>query len=222
MNPAPIVFIYALVDAKGVPRYVGSTVDPEARLKYHWSHRRQARHVVSLWLKGLDGPPLIAVLQGVASEGRYEAEADWTLLLRRLGHPLLNKHGGATPSAETRAKLATANVGKRMSAEARAKMSAAGRGRPKSAEHRRKIAEGNRGRVPSPETRARISESLTGRPLSEEHRAKLSAALKGRPLSESHREALRGKTHSAATRTKISAAVRVDRERKRAERALVI
>ncbi|MGV9243577.1 NUMOD3 domain-containing DNA-binding protein [Streptomyces sp. NPDC003710] len=222
MNALPMAFIYALVDAKGTPRYVGSTVDVEARLRYHWSHRRQPRHVVSAWLNQLDEPPLIAVLQGVAPEDRYGAEADWTLYLRKLGHPLLNRHVGATPNAETRAKLAAANLGRKMSAEARAKMSAAHRGRPKSAETRRRMSEAQRGRAHGSETRAKISESLTGKSLSEEHRAKLSATLKGRPLSETHREALRGKTHTPEARAKMSAAVRAHWERKRAEQASAI
>ncbi|WP_019066154.1 NUMOD3 domain-containing DNA-binding protein [Streptomyces hokutonensis] len=222
MKEASIAFVYALIDAKGTPRYVGSTVDVEARLRYHWSHRRQQRHVVSSWLNELDEPPLIAVLRGVAPEDRYAAEADWTLYLRRLGYPLLNKHVGAKPSAETRAKLATANLGRKMSTEARAKMSTAHRGRPKSAEHRRKIGEASRGRVKSPETRAKISAALTGKPLSEVHRAKIGAAQQGIPKSETRREALRGKTHSAVTRVKISAAVRRHQERKRAEQGSVI
>jgi hypothetical protein len=73
-----------------------------------------------------------------------------------------------TPSAEVRAKLKSANLGKTQSAEARAKIAAANIGRPVSAE-----------------TRAKISATLKGRILphrSAESLAKQSATSRGRSI----------------------------------------
>lgn len=70
-----------------------------------------------------------------------------------------------------------------VSAETRAKMSAAHLGRPHSAEHRANIGAALRGRVLSAEHRAKISASQLGKPrgpgkpLSPEHREKIRAAM---------------------------------------------
>lgn len=75
--------------------------------------------------------------------------------------PHFNK--GVYRSAETRAKLAAANLGKRHSDETKAKMSAAHMGRPKSPEARANMSAARMGKSPSTETCAKMSASATAR-----------------------------------------------------------
>lgn len=86
---------------------------------------------------------------------------------------------GHVKSAETRAKLRAANLGKSNG--------------PLSAEHRAKIGAAHSGMKRSEETKAKMSAASAGKPKSEEHRA----ALRGANL---------GKKLSAETRAKMSLA----------------
>jgi hypothetical protein len=88
---------------------------------------------------------------------------------------------GGPKSAEHRANLSTAHMGKQRSEEHKAKISAAALGR----EH-------------SEETKTKMSNSQKGRHFSEEHRAKISASKKGKPPGN------KGKPHSEETKAKIS------------------
>lgn len=97
MNAIPLAFVYALVDGEGKPRYVGSTTDPKARLKYHWSHRRNPQSPVNTWLSELDEPPGVELLAAVPHDQRLTVEGRLTDLLRESGAPLLNViSGGST------------------------------------------------------------------------------------------------------------------------------
>ncbi|WP_430378428.1 GIY-YIG nuclease family protein [Streptomyces sp. B1-3] len=112
MSALPVAFVYALMDADGAPRYVGSTADPEARLRYHWSHRRDPRKAVNTWLGRLPEPPTIELLAVVPHDQRLAVEERLTDLFRESGAPLLNVvSGGAALTGwhhgpETRAKIA--------------------------------------------------------------------------------------------------------------------
>ena len=104
-------------------------------------------------------------------------------------------------SDETRQKM---SVSQRLrpppSAESIAKTAAFNRGRKKSPESIEKTANGNRGQKRSDEVRAKIRASILGRHASPETRAKMSAAMKGR------RPGTAGKPVSEATRAKLRAA----------------
>lgn len=102
---------------------------------------------------------------------------------------------GRRHSPEHRAKISAGNIGKVPSVETRQKISAANKGRIVSDEARAKMRAAQLGRK-NPEHSLRMS----GRKLSEEHRAKIGAAGKGRPGPWA------GKTPSAETRAKLSAA----------------
>lgn len=114
------------------------------------------------------------------------------------GSPLGVKHTEATrakrrayrASAETRAKLSLAHVGRVIPAEIRAKMSLAKKSRPMSAENRAKIAARSKGKTPSLEARAKMSLAKKGRPLLAEHRVKLSLAHKASARAVKQRESM--------------------------------
>jgi hypothetical protein len=117
-----------------------------------------------------------------------------------MGHPV---------SAETRAKIGTANTGKNPSPEARAKMGAIHRGHPFTPEHKAKISAANTGKVRTPEMRARLSvakkgipSSRKGIPASDETRAKISAAKTNPSLETRERmsAAKRGKCGPLSSR----------------------
>ena len=119
------------------------------------------------------------------------------------------------------ARLAEMRRGTKHTAETRAKMSAAHLGRTPSAETRSKLSERNRGqglgRHLSLETRRKISTANTGRPRSASAKAKHAAWLRQSDhlikLAEWHR----GRTRSIETREKIAAGNRRRWEHWRAE-----
>lgn len=105
-----------------------------------------------------------------------------------------NTHGkGVVFSAEHRAKLSAAQIGRRKSTESIAKTAAGHRGKKLSDEAKARIGDASRLRTHTQETRRKISTSLVGRKMSLEAIEKAAA---------SHR----GKKRSAETRAKLVAA----------------
>ena len=121
---------------------------------------------------------------------------------------------GVPRSAETKAKLSAAFIGKRrapFSDETRARMSASLRGRPCSPETRAKMSEKRKGIRPSFEARRKMSDSRKGRVMSAEARAKRTMTQTGRkrpPFSAEWRAniaaANRGRKRTPETRAKMS------------------
>lgn len=116
---------------------------------------------------------------------------------RVFGGTLVNKTeggegaAGAVRSAETRAKISSAHVGKVISAETRAKM----------------IGNTNMlGKVHGAETRAKIGAAHRGRQKSEEQRSKQSAAMRGRSPTEDQREKLSSASRFAGPRIGLKGA----------------
>ncbi len=107
----------------------------------------------------------------------------------------------------------SSNKGRKLSAETRAKMSAAHLGKkrgPLTAEHKAKIAAANKGRKTSKETRAKLSKAVKAWTQEPKHQARLSEAMKLRwqdPewIAKMHK-VHKNKTISPETRTKISLA----------------
>lgn len=98
---------------------------------------------------------------------------------------------GHIKSAENRAKLRAANLGKKKSPEARLKMRLAKLGKPQSAEHRKNRAKALRGKKRSPEAIEKTRRGLIGKkkgPQSPEHRQNISASNRGRKLTPARRE----------------------------------
>lgn len=131
-------------------------------------------------------------------------------------------HRGHPVSAETRQKIAAANVGRvhrPHSEETRRKMSesqklAVKKRPPISEATRKKMADGSRGKKRGPvseETREKIRRALTGRKLTDGQRAKISQSNRNRPpISDETRArrsaSLMGRVMSPEARAKISAA----------------
>jgi group I intron endonuclease len=101
--------------------------------------------------------------------------------------PTAGSSKGVVASEETRAKLASAKLGKR-------------RG-PMSPETRAKIAARAKERYLSPEYREKSAASMRGIPKSDEHRAKLSALNAGKTLSPEHRAKIGASNRAARSKT---------------------
>lgn len=135
-----------------------------------------------------------------------------------------NKHSlGVFPSAETRAKLSAARIGKKLSPETRAKVSEARMGMKFSKETKARISASKSGVRQSIESVLKRSASLKGHKVSESTREKISNALKGKPLSEETKMKLSvankgqgvGRTFSLETREKLSIAAKQREQKKR-------
>ncbi|MFE1024979.1 hypothetical protein ACFW5I_10490 [Streptomyces sp. NPDC058818] len=104
-----LAFVYALVDDTGRARYIGWTGRPldgfRGRAYTHWAHRKldadRGNVRLNEWLRTLDGPPEMLVLEAVPFEQRLKAEAAWTHCFRwALGSRLLNVNTGAAIAPE--------------------------------------------------------------------------------------------------------------------------
>lgn len=119
---------------------------------------------------------------------------------------------GCIPTAETRAKMSAAKMGKTHSEETRAKMSEVGKKRTFSAETRAKMSAAGMGKTRflgkthSEETRAKMSAAqmgntnFLGKTHSKEAKAKMSVTCQG------EKNSMYGKTHSAESKAKMSEA----------------
>ncbi|MET9071778.1 NUMOD3 domain-containing DNA-binding protein [Streptomyces sp. NPDC004232] len=162
--------MYALLDAAGVVRYVGQSADSRARVARHWADARrypedERPHVI--WLRSLDGPPAVKVLDRVPVGDTDEAEAAWIRKLRRdptaalfnlRPYEPLDGLPGVDPAAVARLPVSLA--------------------RPMSSEHRAAISSALRGHPVSVETRRRISEAKAGQPHTPAHRAAIAAGVR--------------------------------------------
>lgn len=129
--------IYCIREASGCVRYLGVTSKfPEQRLAEHLYEAKSTKkktHRLN-WLRGLDQPPMIEVIEWVLPGDRVEREKYWISLFKDYGHKLVNGTDGGegTPgrkyvhSIKTRAKLRVSALGrKEISDETRKKMSVA-------------------------------------------------------------------------------------------------
>lgn len=74
--------IYALLDpVDRKPRYVGMTVNAEKRVRLHWKQRDRRMTPIALWLRTLEVPPEIWLIQTVPVDQGVEAELYWINLL---------------------------------------------------------------------------------------------------------------------------------------------
>jgi hypothetical protein len=195
--------IYGLCEPDGELRYIGKTArSPARRLAQHISDARRLRRPCHLfhWIRSLlavgKGPTLWLLEADIPVDDLNHREKEWIAACRVWDCRLVNATDGGEgtsgcyPSAETRAKLSVARLGKPMPPEVCAKISATHSGRPKSSEHKAKVSAGLRGKTLPPETRAKLSVSLKGRSKSAEHREKIGAAHRGRVKSPEHRAKL--------------------------------
>jgi len=182
--------IYGLFDPRdGELRYIGKS---EAGLK-----RRLAEHLMpsylatpshkNSWIKGLlaEGvQPVGVVLQRLSTSAELcDAERYWITFFRAQGCRLTNMTDGGEGfgkrpvSAETRAKMRAAKLGKKQSPEHIAKRIAPRIGRPLSAEHRASCSAAAKRRGISAATRAAAIAAATGRVRTEAERAATSERM---------------------------------------------
>lgn len=202
-------------------KYFGKTCrkDPYT---YNGSGKHWARHIkkhgkeyiITLWVSDLYyDTSIVEPALHFSEENNIVKSTDWANL-----KPENGLDGGwsitGPLSAETRAKISTANIGKTYgpcSDERKAKISAKAKGRPVSDETRAKMSVSLKGKRVSYETRAKISASKQN--ISDETRAKLAKASTGRIISDETRAKMSasGKNRppaSAETRAKLSAAAK--------------
>ena len=99
------VYIYALNEPGGGPRYVGQCLDPVKRLKDHWVSRAKKVHynpALRDWLASLGEVPEMIILQQVERRHAFAAEKHWIELFNWMtdGKLLNVKHG--IPRTEVR------------------------------------------------------------------------------------------------------------------------
>lgn len=247
-----VMMIYTLTDSDGSIRYVGKTSrSPLVRLDGHLKEAQNLpRHSTykNNWIRSLlaEGKqPHLTVLSCSLDTDGSDLERWYIATFRALGYRLTNTTGGGggilgyRHTAETRARIAAANLGRIRphTAAAKAKISAAKKGKPVSAEAlakrigrkqstetvEKRIAP-LRGRKKSSEV---IAKSVAGREPdfhhSAETKARISAALTGRRLDPVRIEAAavahRGLKRSEETKRKIAEGVKANWEVRR-QRAL--
>lgn len=186
MTDEAVVSIYALLDEQRQIRYVGHSKDPYWRARKHWRERGSAQvgrknSALTVWLRGLNEPPAVVVLQEVSRPQRYQAEEYWTDLLRQVpGISLLNIASGARLSEGTRSRIGDAHRGRVLSNETRAKISASTTGRQVSDETKARLSAAHAGRKLSPESIAKRSASVIGSKRSPETRERMAKAARER------------------------------------------
>lgn len=120
------MFIYGLIDPRtGCLRYVGKTENLRVRLVNQIAESKVKRHHRANWILGIVQAglkPSIEVLEEVHSSAADAAEQFWIASLRAAGANLVNRadggEGGSTNkgrkwSAETRAKMRVARLGRK-------------------------------------------------------------------------------------------------------------
>lgn len=192
----------------GKPFYCGKTVKiPERRLDQH-RHRRTSR--VGARLQECGNFVRIKTVEIVPIEQDWIARERFWIRTLRLFHPdCLNvSDGGEGPagviySAEVRARMSAAHLGKVNSLESIARGAAKRRGKKRTPEQIAKTAAGRRGKSHSLEARAKMRAAHLGKVIPPEQRAKMKSAL---------RATLKGKTLSSEHRIKLVEAWERDRE----------
>lgn len=188
--------IYVLSDPRtpDIVRYVGATNNLKRRLKAHvyLSRVGKTRTHTGYWIQSLlrDGVGLSSrVVDSGEGVGREASEVRWISWHREQGFDLTNHTAGGEgslgheTSAETRAKIRAAKVGKKLSPEHKAKISLGGVGRKPSSETVAKLSASKLGSTLSSETRAKISAAHTGKRQRPEAIAKTAAANRGQKRS---------------------------------------
>jgi hypothetical protein len=97
--------IYALCDpSTDEIRYVGKTVkSPEWRLTRHLYEARTGTRYVHNWIRSLDGPPKVIVLE--ETEDLDQAERDWIAGLRSVGYRLTNLTDGGDGTRAAKSEI---------------------------------------------------------------------------------------------------------------------
>lgn len=193
--------VYALVHPETLEiRYVGITTYPsDFRFRSHLTEvRNGSKRYVHNWIRSLPFLPSMVILEH-DPENLKEAESFWISSLLSKGARLTNATAGGdglfNPTLETRQKLSSWQIGRKMSDDAKRKMREAHAIRRQSGVHGPRY-----GQTVSEETREKLRKANLGKTYSLEQRNRLSEALKGRRWTVSLEgrknmsEAAKGKT----------------------------
>lgn len=201
-------YVYLWRQANGQPFYVGKGKDRRAHDLYDRSEEFMAVHsggdcsveIVDWFVH--ESQALAFEVELIAKYGRCD-----------MGGVLVNKTDGGDgcvghiKSLESIEMWRAKNVGQKRSPEARARMSAAKMGHDVSADARAKLSVAGKKRFEDPAERAKVSARMLS--ISDQTRAKMSASQKRRlsDPAERHKlsEIMKGKSHTAETRSRISA-----------------
>ncbi len=190
--------VYLIENKNNGKVYVGSAVNLARRTSHHVSALRggyhRNRYLQRAWIKHGEEVFSFSILEVVDVHSELiPCEQKWLDLYTNLGEvynlckvagsslgvkmseETKEKRRGIPRTAETKAKLSAANIGKKLTTETKAKMSDSRRGKSLSAEHRASISESNSGKVFSPEHRARLAKAATGKARSAEAHTKMLA-----------------------------------------------
>lgn len=231
------VYIYALIDPRTrEAKYVGKTINIEARLKGHKADKKNCYKTA--WLQSLlefgdlPGVMVLETIENSDDQDWQEAERYWINQLRFYGAKLCNLDsggaGGKRHCAETIRKIGEGNKGKKMPGWLKLRLTALSLGRKMTEANKQKLSDRTKGKKRSEATKAKIAAAhlgKKGRPMSEEQkefrrqwrpsaeiRARMAEAQKGRIQSEATKEKLRawntGRRMSDAARLKMSLAAK--------------
>ena len=163
--------VYEIVNVINSNRYIGSTVDFDARSKSHLIHLARGDHVNTHLQRAFDlyGKENFEfrVLENITRGELSEREqfhidsCNFDSLYNVL--PVVGSRLGVKHKDETRAKISESLMGHEVSAETRAKMSKKSSGRVFSAESTAKRLESRSGYVHSAETKEKMSYSAKNR-----------------------------------------------------------
>ena len=183
-NPAGIYQIRDTVTGKV---YVGSAVSLRRRWYEHCSLLRRgqhhSRHLQRAWEKRGEQAfvfePLLICAKNMLLF--YEQRAIDVLRPAYNGSPTAGNCLGVKHTAETRARMSAANIGKTLSEEHKKNIARANLGRQFTTDTLSKMSASATGRRHTPEAKAKIAAKRAVQVISEGHRYAISAALKGRP-----------------------------------------
>lgn len=163
--------IYTHADPLGIIRYVGATEkDERARLEEHWMESRNLKnrnHRLN-WLRSLEKPPAVDVIEWVRPEDRDERERYWIQLARDYGHKLVNGTDGGDGTRgyvfteEDRKKIGDSKRGKPHPPGTGEKIAAKLRGQPKTAKHCAALSESHKGYKPTRDEVIKANEAKRG------------------------------------------------------------
>jgi hypothetical protein len=149
-----------------------------------WNCGKRNRKWKAIYAK--HGRTVEILFDGMTEKDALAEEVNVILECKYFGFNLANLTNGGdgtsghSPSAETRAKLRAANLGKKQSQETIDKAVAKRIGQKRTPEQRAKMGKWCIGRVIPPDQREKMRQAKLGRKLTEDHKRKVGDAHKGR------------------------------------------
>ena len=197
--------VYEILNTTNGHRYIGSAVSLRKRKHDHWRELRRDthcnEHLQRAWNKYGEDAFKFDVLEYWEPEFLVSFEQWWMNMLQPEYNirPVAGSSLGVKRTAETRAKMSAAMMGKLMGYKhtetTRARISAAlmgnqrALGRKHTKEMKAKISAAMKGIKKTGEHKANISVARVGMKFTNKHRAKISAAKKGKPWPPARRAA---------------------------------